>query len=253
MCKKRLAELRNDDLFAQPDSSHWGECPICCLPLPLDHRKSALMECCSKYICNGCDYANQKREFEAGLEKRCAFCREPFPKSKEEANKLCMKRIKRNDPVAMCQMGRRRYYEGDYETAFKYFTKAAELGDAMAHEILALMYKNGDGVEKDMKKAIYHWEEAAIAGHPGARHSLGCIDAINDRFEGAKKHFIIAANLGYEKSPKALRQLYAEGHASKEDYAGALRACQDALDATKSLEREKAEDAVKSGNSRPIG
>jgi hypothetical protein len=31
-CKKRLAELRDDKLFTQPDESHWGECPICCLP-----------------------------------------------------------------------------------------------------------------------------------------------------------------------------------------------------------------------------
>src|SRR5210317_466124 len=67
VCRKRLAEIHNDNLFTQPDESHLGECPICCLPLPLDHKKSGFMGCCSKTICNGCNIANQKREFEGGL------------------------------------------------------------------------------------------------------------------------------------------------------------------------------------------
>jgi hypothetical protein len=100
-CKKRLAEIRDRDLFTQPDESHLGECPICCLPLPLEGSKSAFMECCSKWICTGCDYANKKREKEAGLDPRCAYCREPAPKSKKEWDKRIMKRIKKNDPAAM--------------------------------------------------------------------------------------------------------------------------------------------------------
>src|SRR6056300_1814789 len=60
MCKKRLAENRDRDLFTQPDESHIGECPICCLPLPID-VKNVFMPCCSKRICNGCCYANQMR------------------------------------------------------------------------------------------------------------------------------------------------------------------------------------------------
>ena len=31
-CKKRRAEFRDKELFTQPDGSHLGECPICCLP-----------------------------------------------------------------------------------------------------------------------------------------------------------------------------------------------------------------------------
>jgi TPR repeat protein len=52
-------------------------------------------------------------------------------------------------------------------------TKAAELGDVAAHHSLAIMYHHGHGVEKDEKKKIYHWEEAAIGGHSWARHCLG--------------------------------------------------------------------------------
>jgi hypothetical protein len=38
-CKKRATEIRDDHLFTQPDGSCYGECPICCLPLPLDASK----------------------------------------------------------------------------------------------------------------------------------------------------------------------------------------------------------------------
>ncbi len=240
-CKKRLAELRDRDLFRMPDESHLGECPICCLPVPIDERKSALMTCCSKYICRGCNFANKKREFLAGLEPRCIFCREPLPKSDEECNKRLMARIKKNDPVALCQLGMERDQEGDFKTALQYLTKAAELGDATAHHNLSVMYREGDGVDKDKKKEVYHLEEAAIAGNPIARHNLGCYDAHNGRYERARKHFIIAANLGYHDSLELIKRLYADGHATKEDYANALRAYQAAVEATKSTEREEAE------------
>ena len=235
----------NRDLFTLPDSSHLGECLICCLPLSIDPSKSTFMPCCSKIICNGCDYANQKREVLQGLEKRCAFCREPAPKSKEECDKNIMKSIKRNDPVAMLEMGKQLYREGKYEIALEYLTKAAELGDADAHYNLSIRYDNGDGVEKDKRKEMYHLEKAAIGGHPEARHNLGYYDWNNGRFERARKHWIIAANLGCHESLKGLRVLYASGYASKEDYADALRAYQTAVEAAKSSEREEAEAIMK--------
>ena len=56
MCKERAAELHDEILFKQPESTHEGDCPICCLPLPpLDHQKSPMYACCSKWICIGCD------------------------------------------------------------------------------------------------------------------------------------------------------------------------------------------------------
>ena len=128
------AELRDRDLFTMPDGSHLGECPICCLPLPIDDVGTVFMGCCCKILCKGCNYANQKREYEEGLEHRCAFCREPLTNSQEEVIKKIMKRIKENnDPAAMHQTGIRHYREGDYETTFKYWSKAAELGNADAH------------------------------------------------------------------------------------------------------------------------
>jgi hypothetical protein len=243
MCKKRLAELHDKQLFEQPDISYLGECPLCCLPLSVDQRKSNMMSCCCKVICNGCNHANRKREREQGLEPRCAFCREPSPKSDEEYDKQVMERVKKNDPVAMAQMGKQNEKEGDFGKALEYLTKAAELGDADAHCGLGMLYHNGTGVEKDMKKAVYHFEQAAIGGHSFARGFLAAHEIENDRFERAAKHFMINANLGCDASLKIIKDLFVKGVVSREDYAAALRGYQAAVNAAKSPEREEAEEA----------
>ena len=268
-CKKRAAELRDELLFKQPESSHMGDCPICCVPLPLDLQKTRIMACCSKIICNGCDYANTKRELNQRLQHRCLFCREPFiVLSKEEADKLLMKRVETNDPVVLREAGSKCRTKGDYKGAFEYWTKAVELGNVAAHHDLSVMYNNGHFVEKDEKKEVYHLEEAAIGGHLDARYTLGLIefrngkklekaafnehpDARNNRFlpydivknmdsrfERAIKHWVIAANLGHGKSMSSVKKFYPHGWISKEDFAAVLRAHQAAVDATKSPDRE---------------
>ena len=189
----------------------------------------------------GCFYANLERESEGGLEHRCPFCREPEEKSKEEFDKRVMNRIKKNDPVAMTQMGKTHKREGDYGKAFQYYSKAAKLGDATAHCLLGGLYYQGEGVENDMKKAVYHFEQAAIGGHANARSILGFHEKYNGRFERAAKHFIIAANLGLEPSLKAIKDLFVQGIVSKEEYAAALRGFQAAVNATKSIAREEGE------------
>ncbi len=240
-CRKRLAELRDKQLFEQPDISYLGECPICCLPLSIDERKSIMMSCCSKIICRGWDYANKKREREAGLEQRCAFCREPLANSEEEGIKRVMERIKKHtDPVAVTHMGTKHFNEGDYGKALECFTKAAELGDVDAQARLGNLYDNGLGVEKDMTKAVCHLEQAAIGGHPAARGYLAVHEMENGRLERAAKHWIIAANLGCDLSLEYVKDLFVKGIVSKEEYAAALRGYQAAVDATKSAEREAA-------------
>ena len=239
-CKERAAELKDEILFKQPENSHRGDCPLCCLPMSNDPTKSTMMSCCSKCICNGCDHANKKRETEGQLEHKCAFCRKAAPSTQEEINQQWMKRIEANDPVAMRHMGTKRYYNGDYRGAFEYWSKAAALGDAHAHYQLSSLYMEGQGVEKDMKKELHHAEQAAIAGHPDARHNLGYREAENGTCDRAVKHFIIAAKLGYDKSLETVKNLHGGGYVSKDDFAAALRGHKAAIDATKSSQREEA-------------
>ncbi len=233
--------------FRQPESTHEGDCPICLLPVPLDLSESMIMSCCCKYICNGCDYADQMRmKAEMTKNKRplCPFCRQPAPSSKEEVETNLLKRIEVNDPLAICEMGTRRYHEGDYDSAFEYYSKAVELGDAGAHYNLSCFYRDGVGVEKDKKKELHHLEEAAIGGYTNARNNLGCVEENNGRRVRAIKHWSIAAKLGNDGALQSLKDAYGKGYISKEDFASALRGHQAAVDATKSPQREEAEAAL---------
>ncbi len=242
-CKKRMAELRDDLLFTQPDGSHLGECPICFLPLSLDRSKSAmLIHCCSKIICNGCVHANYIRQWEGGLEETCPFCRKLLPETDEEIDRNNMQRAKANDPNALYQVGCLCYDDEDYEGAFENWTKAAGLGDMMAHSNISVLYGKGQGVEKNKKKEIYHLEEAAIGGHPKARYNLALEEGRGRRYDRATKHLIIAAKLGYDDALNKLKEYFAKGLVSKEGYASALRGHQAAVDATKSEQRDAAEE-----------
>eukprot|EP00984_Skeletonema_dohrnii_P018061 scaffold8348_cov78-Skeletonema_dohrnii-CCMP3373.AAC.1 len=240
-CKKRATELRDELLFKQPESSHRGDCPICMIPLHLDVTESPMAMCCSKTICNGCNYANQKREIQGKLQHTCPFCREPLPTTDEGCDKQRMKRIEANDPAAMYQEGVKQDGKGDYSSAFEYYTKAAQLGDAEAHYQLSILYHHGHGIEKDLGKATHHREEAAIGGHPSARYNLGVLEWNNNNAERAVKHFIIAATQGHDKSIKYLMEIFKGGLVSKDELAAALRAHQAAVDATKSPQRKAAE------------
>ena len=239
-CKKRAAELYDEILFKQPESNHFGDCPICCLPLSADKRNSILSSCCCKQICRGCDYANKKREIEGKLEEKCAFCRKASPDTDEDCIEQLMKRIEANDPVAICHMGTIRRGEGDYKTALDYWSRSAALGNVEAHYQLSNLYHEGKGVEKDEKRELHHLKEAAIGGHPEARDNLAILEGRNGQHNRAVKHFIIAANLGFDQSLQNLKFLYKHGRLSKEDFTAALRGYQAAIAAEKSPQREEA-------------
>ena len=118
------------------------------------------------------------------------------------------------------------------------------MGDVIAHFSLSFLYHEGQGVEEDEEKELYHLEEAAIGGHPTARYNLGIKEGQNDRIERAVKHWITAANLGDDDSIEALKTGYKHGAVSKEDFAAALRAHHAAIIATKSPQREAAAEAM---------
>jgi TPR repeat protein len=60
-----------------------------------------------------------------------------------------------------------------YKTAVKWYTLAAEQGDAFAQNNLGLMYDNGRGVPQDYALAVKWYTLAAEQGHAIAQKNLG--------------------------------------------------------------------------------
>jgi hypothetical protein len=166
----------------------------------------------------------------------------PAPHDDDETwDENIKRRAEADDPAALGWMGISCQEKGNYNGAFEFWTRAAELGDSQSHYQLSVMYHGGHGVEMDEKKEIHHLEEAAIGGDIVARNDLGVLEQRNGRFERAEKHFTIAANLGCKDSMIMLKHLQLRGFVSYDDLNTVIHTHQAALDAMKSPQREAGE------------
>ena len=99
----------------------------------------------------------------------CAFCRTPYPDN--DTNRLAMirARVAKKDPEAINFLAHK-YYHGrlglqkNMKRAVELFTEAAELGSIDALYKLGLAYYHGMGVEKDEAKAAEFYKRAAMQG-----------------------------------------------------------------------------------------
>ncbi len=64
------------------------------------------------------------------------------------------------------------YLKKDYGAALAEFTALAEMGNAPAQALLALMYDQGDGVLQNYRTALKFYTLAAEQGHAGAQLNL---------------------------------------------------------------------------------
>ena len=242
---RRAAELYDEKLFKPPPQ--YEDCPICFVRLPTLETGRRYQSCCGKMICSGCIHApvydNQGNEVD---NQKCAFCRTRYPKSNEEMIERLTKRVDMKDPIAIHNQG---YYysEGlngypqDYAKALELWHLAAKLGHTRAYSCIGTAYLHGrGGVVVDKKKAIHYYELAAIGGNAGARNNLGLEEEEADNMDRAVKHFIIAIRGGDINSLDEIKELYSNGHATKDDYTKALKAYQSYLVEIKSDQRDKA-------------
>jgi hypothetical protein len=238
-CKKRAAELYDELLFKQPPTL--DDCPICFLRLPYLDTGRRFYGCCGKYICSGCIYAPVYDHQGNMLEKTCPFCRTPESTSDEEIIKRNEKLVEAGDAEAITNMGY--YYKvgmyglpQDHNKALEFYHRA---GTPTAYSNIAIAYDTGIGVELDEKKARHYYELAAMGGHAGARHNLGCCEGDTD-YDRAVKHFMIAVRSGEAKSLKTTQELFKRGYTTKDNYMKALISYQAYLDEIKSDQRDKA-------------
>ena len=132
--------------------------------------------CCGKYICKGCVYS-----FSTSGNVICPFCNSDRRGTTDEQDvEDLMKRVAANDAHSMyilgdIYLGGLRGVQQDKTKATELFTKAIELGYIKAHYLLAEVYFEG----RIMKKAKFHYEAAAMAGHEVARYNIGSLELVH--------------------------------------------------------------------------
>jgi TPR repeat protein len=177
--------------------------------------------CCGKTICRGCVHSFAQ----SGNNEKCPFCNSDRGKTDEGGVEDMMKRVKANDAASIYMLANY-YYRGhlglqqDRTKAIELYTKAAELGYSKAHSFLGNIYYEGG----DMKKAKFHLEAAAMAGHEGERYNLGILEYNSGNIEQAIKHWAIAASAGEYDAMHEMRTLFKKGHISRESIKSTLTA-----------------------------
>ena len=241
----RLAAEKHDEkLFKQPPPVE--DCPICFQRLPTLDSGSTYKSCCGKMICSGCSYAPvYDNQGNIVAEKKCPYCRTPWPSSDEENITRRKKRMEANDAIAMYDIGcyyrdGTNGYAQDHKKALELYHQAGELGYAGAYCSIGYSYEYGEGVEVDETKARYYYELAAMMGDATARFNLGDMEVVAGNMDRALKHHMIAVRGGFVESLNMIKEMYSNGHATKENYTKALQAYQEYLGEIKSHQRDKA-------------
>lgn len=109
----------------------------------------------------------------------------------------------------------------DYNKAFKYATVAAENEETNGYLILATLYLNGWGVEKNVNLALENYKMAAADGDETAMNQIGYIymgdEGIDANHEQSFYWFNEAANKGSDVGMSNLGHCYKNGFGVEED------------------------------------
>ena len=229
-------------MAAGHDRAEGDFCTICFLPMENPVGQHSMMNaCCMKMLCNGCILAAEQR----GINDNCPFCRTPLPEDDASVLAMVQRRVDKGDAAANRYLGEKYFYGGlglakDLPRVIELWTKAAELGSTEAHYDLGYIYYNGNGVEENKPRGTHHYQQAAMKGDAMSRNNLGCFEINEGNYEVALQHWMISAKMGYKCSLDNIKQMFKDGHATKAQYAEALRGYQNAVEEMKSPQREEA-------------
>ena len=174
----------------------------------------------------------------------------PNAATNDEWNKRLFERIEKyNDPEALRTLGFHYTFGSDgfpedHTKAVELYKRASELGSAAGHYNLGKSYILGRGVDKDVKKAIHHFQIAAMMGNELARHNLGTMEWKNGKHVRAMRHYMISAKSGKYESLENVKIGFKKGIVTKEDLEKTLRCYQASQDEMRSDDRDRAKAAI---------
>jgi TPR repeat protein len=101
---------------------------------------------------------------------------------------------------------------GEYENALHIFMSLSENGDNRAKYYIGLMYNLGLGVERDVDKAVYWYEDSAAGNNVQAQYNLGLLNIVGINgapdYDAAIKWLRLSAAQGYTPSFRELGWAY---------------------------------------------
>jgi TPR repeat protein len=124
------------------------------------------------------------------------------------------------------------YFEGrgpdrDYDQAFRWASLAAQSGDVDSQILLGNLFTDGKGTPIDDKQAFVWFQKAAQSGNPNAQFNLGLIyhsgKGVQKDFREAIKYYTLSAQQGHSRSQVKLASIYSEYQGLPVNYGEAFR------------------------------
>ncbi len=116
----------------------------------------------------------------------------------------------------------------------RYLELAAAQSHRLGLRMLALVYANGEGVDKDESGALDYYQQAAKAGDGGSAYHAGCIllkpEFPRHDFKAAHELFVLSAEAGYPTAYYGLGYCSATGVGALADKAAAASFYQQGAD-----------------------
>ena len=112
-------------------------------------------------------------------------------------------------------------FSGDYDTAFREFSLAAESGLHLAQYNLGILYFFGQGVDKDLEQSFRWTQAAAEQGHVAAQHNLGSLyyegQGVDRDRATAVEWYSTAAKAGHADAALLLAEMFQQGVSVRRD------------------------------------
>ena len=153
-----------------------------------------------------------------------------YPDASDIADTITIKRAKSGDTRAQTHLGWM-YGTGNgvvknIQKAITWYTIASNNGDKIAQFNLGIIYGNGQGVAKDLNKAVYWYRKSAEQGLRDAQYTMG---GFYDKGYGvpvdhkeAVRWYMLAANQNLPIAQNALGVSYYKGEGISQDYVKAV-------------------------------
>ncbi len=121
----------------------------------------------------------------------------------------------------------RAYEEKRYDEAFTLLLPLAEQGEEQAQMAISLLYERGLGVGRNIDKAMYWYEKAALRGDPVIQNELGLKyfngDGIPTNYDKAASWWLKSAASGHVEAQYSLALMYVNGTGFTKNIALAMK------------------------------
>ncbi len=115
------------------------------------------------------------------------------------------------NPEELVDLGMLSYDKQDFSKARKYFERACGLNNGRGCNNLGVLYRDGQGVEKNLTKAAQFYSKACDLNNGSGCNNLGDLyqngEGIEKNLTKAAQFYSKACKLGFQKTCEILKEL----------------------------------------------